>query len=547
MDVFNLDIRTLLSLLIVGNVGTAAALLAYRGHFVERRLTRRYLAGALLQALSWTLLYLRGSIPDIVSIQIGNALLFTSFALETSAIASVDGASRRQDALYAVFLAIEVLGFLLLTRQQNVRVATASIATIPPFALLARAMLRRERRSTLRLFIGLASLLYCAILASRAAVALTTGPTFGLMTPAVIQTLTFVPLFLVMLVGGIGFILLINERADALLRESEEHYRTLVERASEAIIIAQDEKFAFVNSRMAQLLGSPARELAGRSFVDYLYPEDRDRIVSNFRGRISGSLPAEVYDLRMIGAGGTELWFSLSTTVLSWKGRPATLNLLTDITSRKRSEEHIARLLREKELLLREVHHRIKNNLAVAMGMLQLQADSAGTKTPPELLRDASNRLQSLVQLYDLLHRSGSFELMSVREFLSSLVAEISAAYPLDPAVRFLIEIDEIDLDVGRLATLGIIVNEIVTNSLKHAFCGVSDPGIRIEGRVSEGRFCLSCADNGPGLPPGGVSRAGSGLGLQLIDLLAAQLGAGLVIQPAPGLKYELEFALTFP
>ncbi|MCX6689115.1 MAG: PAS domain S-box protein, partial [Methanoregula sp.] len=141
--------------------------------------------------------------------------------------------------------------------------------------------------------------------------------------------------------GLIGAIRDITERkrAEEALRESEEKYRTLVEKANEAIMIAQDDVFVFANSRMSDLLGVPAGKLEGKPFVDFIWPEDRDLVVTNHRKRIAGELISDAYDFRIIGAGGMLTWVYLSAAVIPWKGKTATLNLVTDITERKKAEE----------------------------------------------------------------------------------------------------------------------------------------------------------------------------------------------------------------
>jgi PAS domain S-box-containing protein len=135
----------------------------------------------------------------------------------------------------------------------------------------------------------------------------------------------------------------VTDRAQAkeAMRESEEKYRTLVEKANEAIIIAQDGVFAFANRSMSELLGVPVTDLEGRAFIDYIWPEDREWVVQNYKKRISGEIVPDAYDFRIIGAGGRLRWASLSAAVIQWKGRPATINLITDITERKQAEDDL--------------------------------------------------------------------------------------------------------------------------------------------------------------------------------------------------------------
>jgi len=142
-----------------------------------------------------------------------------------------------------------------------------------------------------------------------------------------------------------------RKRTEVALAESEEKYRTLVEKANEAILIAQDDVFVFANKRMSELLGVPAGELEGRPFIDFIWPGDRELVFANYRKRLSGEAISDAYDFRIIGAGGRLTWVFLSAAAVQWKGRPATLNLVTDITERKRAEM----ALRESEEKYRQI------------------------------------------------------------------------------------------------------------------------------------------------------------------------------------------------
>ena len=129
-----------------------------------------------------------------------------------------------------------------------------------------------------------------------------------------------------------------RKRAEVQLQESEEKYRILVEKAKEGIIIAQDGVFAFANGRMDEIFGVPAGDLVGRPFKDFIWPEDRELVISNYRKRISGEDVSETYDFRVIDAEGRIIWVSISAALIQWKGKPATLNMLTDISQRKLAE-----------------------------------------------------------------------------------------------------------------------------------------------------------------------------------------------------------------
>jgi PAS domain S-box len=549
-SLFALDIKTILALLVVSNLGVFCILLAYRRPRGAELPLRLFLAGTGDHAIAWALLSQRGLWPDLLSVYVGNSILLCGFGLECLAIASAEERSAALDRLFSGVTAAGIVGFCAFAGSPNGRVAAASLATCGIFAVLSAVLFLSKRTSALRLVMASVAALYCVAHVARAAYSIRAGSGFGLLSPATVQTAAFLPLFLFLVGGTVGFILLLKEKGDRALRDSEEQYRSLVERASEAVVIGQDERFAFANDRMAELVGVPVEKLLGNAFADYIWPADRERTLASFRARIAGGSPPECYDLRIAGPDGQPVWTSMSSSIIHWKGRPATLSLLTDISERKRSEERIAALLAEKETLLKEVHHRIKNNLSVAMSLLSLQADSCSGKDPAAAMLDARNRMQSLVKLYDLLHASGQFREMRVSDFLGPLAAEIVGSFPGGERVRLELELGDFPLDAGRLTTLGLLVNEVVTNSMKYAFEGLADPAIRIEASLFDGRVRVACGDNGRGLPPGFEPEDSGGMGMQLVPLLASQLGArfamerGIDVERGRGLRYVVEFPI---
>ncbi len=135
------------------------------------------------------------------------------------------------------------------------------------------------------------------------------------------------------------------------LKESEGKYLTLIDKMNEGVIIAQGGVFVLANRRLSEMLSVPAGDLKGRAFIDFVWPEDREMVMRNYRMRIAGEAIDDGYDFRIIGAQGKLTWVFLSATLIMWDGKPATLNLVTDITERKRAEEELAK----RESLLNKV------------------------------------------------------------------------------------------------------------------------------------------------------------------------------------------------
>ncbi len=132
-----------------------------------------------------------------------------------------------------------------------------------------------------------------------------------------------------------------RRKAEQVLQESEEKYRTAIEKTHEAVIIAQDGVFVFANESMGRLAGAPAEDLVGKPFIDFIWPDDREMVRARYQKRIAGEDIPDAYDFRVIGAGGRMRWVTISAARIPWQGRPATLNMLADITGRKQAEAEL--------------------------------------------------------------------------------------------------------------------------------------------------------------------------------------------------------------
>jgi PAS domain S-box-containing protein len=222
------------------------------------------------------------------------------------------------------------------------------------------------------------------------------------------------------------------------------------------------------------------------------------------------------------------------------------LRVFAEITAsaikRKQAEERIKGLLEEKELLLHEVHHRIKNNMSTMVSLLSLQARAAEDTGAAEALKDAMARMQSMSTLYDRLFRTEDLREMSLREYLPDLVREIVGMFPNGGSVEVKARIEDIKLGVKRLSLLGIIVNELVTNAMKYAFVGREGGAILVAVHSRKDRVTLRIEDDGVGMPRDLDLENSSGFGLGLVRILAKQLGATVAIERRRGAAFVLQF-----
>jgi two-component sensor histidine kinase/HAMP domain-containing protein len=219
--------------------------------------------------------------------------------------------------------------------------------------------------------------------------------------------------------------------------------------------------------------------------------------------------------------------------------------LLKEISERQRAEEQINASLQEKEVLLREIHHRVKNNLQVIASLLNLQARNIVDEHVLEPLRESQTRIESMALIHQKLYDSDDLMGVNFAEYSRNLATHLLSSYGVSQKVALKVDSDDgISLGINSAIPCGLIINELVSNSLKYAFTGKQDGEIRIALRRKEdGRIKLMVADNGAGIPDKIDFRNTESLGLRLVNILSEQLEGTLELDTTGGTSFELTFA----
>ena len=197
----------------------------------------------------------------------------------------------------------------------------------------------------------------------------------------------------------------------------------------------------------------------------------------------------------------------------------------------------------DKDVMLKEIHHRVKNNLQIIKSLLKLQSHHITDKKVLELYEESDNRIMSMALIHEMLYRSDSLSHVDVQTYVDQLVRNIIAAYELDIHLDLDIQINVDELNIDSLTPLGLILNEIISNSIKHGFVGRDSGGIFIYlDRVEKKQFKLLIGDTGVGYQIDSVDPEEQGLGTELIHLLTEQLEGRLTQIKGPGTRYEIIF-----
>jgi len=337
-----------------------------------------------------------------------------------------------------------------------------------------------------------------------------------------------------------------RKRTEASLRSSEERYRTLFDRNLAGVYRTTfDGRILECNDAFARIFGHASREnaLSGDTHALYATSADRETFVERLEAE------GVVINHEFVGRrqDGGAIWLLENAHLVTGDGpgaREIIEGTLLDITERKRAEEALVASLREKEALLKEVHHRVKNNLQVITSLLRLESNRIEHPITRDVLRDMQNRIQSMAMLHETLYRSGNFAQVDLAAYLRRLASQLIRSLVTTPGqVELRLDLFSVGLDLDQAIPCGLIVNELVSNAMKHAFPAGRSGEVWVELQaVGDGDLRLRVRDSGLGLPPDFEARRGRSLGLQLVSDLARQLGGGLEIGRGPGTSFEVTF-----
>jgi PAS domain S-box-containing protein len=343
-------------------------------------------------------------------------------------------------------------------------------------------------------------------------------------------------------------------RSQEALAESEERVRSILESAAEAIYgIDNDGNCTFYNPACARLTGyTEPGELIGKNMHTLLHNHGPDgkpiaqeqcRIAQAYHEGKGIHFEDEVYWRADGTSFPVEIW-----AYPQIKDGIVTGMVITffDITERKQMEEEIKRNLGEKEMLLKEIHHRVKNNMQVISGLLLIQSQTLKDDNVRVLFGEAMNRIKSIALVHEQLYRSDNLSQIEYGGYLRKMFGPLFESYKADARrIAMVIEAENIMVTIEKAVPCSLIVNELMSNSLKYAFPGDRKGEIRIRFSLDESgeNYILDYSDNGIGMPEGFVPGKTGSLGTTLINGLTRQLKGTLTLdRDSPGVHYHITF-----
>jgi PAS domain S-box-containing protein len=329
--------------------------------------------------------------------------------------------------------------------------------------------------------------------------------------------------------------------------EHEEKFKSLAKTTDGIVWEADSDSLAleYVSPQIQNILGFPPDYWYENAEVwrNRVYKDDLERVVEFYNSLKEGSFYH--IEFRIIRSDGSILWVKDSAAkYTSASGQKVLRGLLVDITEQKRKEIQLKQLLEEKENLLLEVHHRVKNNLAIVSGMMQLQMYSEGDERVRERLMDSVGRIKTMASIQETLYKSKSFTSLKIDEELNNLLEEIQSQFDPEYNIQVDLSTKEVELNVNQGIPLALIVFEIVSNAMKHAFNGINEPKIKVILKNLKDSVTLKIEDNGVGLPNEiNKFEETKTLGLTITSALCEQIGAVPKLEfDENGTRFEISF-----
>ena len=335
-----------------------------------------------------------------------------------------------------------------------------------------------------------------------------------------------------------------RKRVEEERRQAEERYHAFFEGVPVGLYrTSPSGEILEANPAVVRLLRCPDLETlrAFNTNAFYIDPVERERqqLLLDSTGVVRG------FETRVMCFDGSVIW--MRDTSRAVRDEPGNLlhyeGMIEDITEKKLADEQIRKSLAEKELLLKEIHHRVKNNLQVICSLLSLQSGYVTDRKALEMFNESQDRVRSMALVHERLYQSQDLARIDFADYVRSLVPQLVHAYGSSSGVVSIkVNVRDVLFGIDEAVACGLIINELVSNSLKHAFPGRrgGEVGVALDHKNRE--YVLTISDNGIGLPEDWHSRKTEGLGLQLVSTLTEQLGGSIEVKSGQGTEFRIRF-----
>ncbi|HHW05274.1 MAG TPA: histidine kinase dimerization/phosphoacceptor domain -containing protein [Methanothermobacter sp.] len=336
----------------------------------------------------------------------------------------------------------------------------------------------------------------------------------------------------------------LSEQIDAQrrqLEESEKKYRSLFELSPKYILVLNLKgKILDLNKATSELIGLKKGKLVGKSFeLGFILPERIKEIKEKLKIIEKGS-EVKPYETKLLDSKGNEHYVRVFSRLVKIGGDDLLIVVIEDLTDIKKTQKELEKTVKEKELLIKETYHRVKNNLMIISSLLSLQSRYLKDKRALELFKESENRARSMALIHERLYRSSNLKEIDIAEYLQTVASGIFNSYAI-PGIKLNLDLDKVKMDVELAIPIGLIVNELVTNSLKHAFPEGAEGEVNLKLKSLNDEILLEVSDNGVGFPDSLDWQKTSSLGLQLVKSLSDQINADVEMISDDGTTFRIK------
>ena len=322
-----------------------------------------------------------------------------------------------------------------------------------------------------------------------------------------------------------------RKKAEELIIKSEKKYRELADLLPQTVFETDvNADLTFMNIYAFEMFGYSQEDIEnGLNILELIVEEERSLSRDKIKDVLSGQVSGDEYTAQRSDKSIFPI-ILYSNPIIHNKIHEGFRGIIIDISDLKNAEDKIVASLKEKEVLIQEINHRVKNNMQIISSLLSLQANHTSSDEAAEILKESRGRVKSMAMIHEKLYHSSNLSRLNMAEYLNNLVGDILRSYSsVSSKVSSNVDVDDIYLNINTALPMGLMVNELVSNSIKHAFPeGEGNISIKLE--YDGEKYILTVSDNGIGLPGDVDPFESSSLGLKLVNSLSIQLEGDLSV-----------------
>jgi PAS domain S-box-containing protein len=329
------------------------------------------------------------------------------------------------------------------------------------------------------------------------------------------------------------------------LKESETKYRTFVETTPDMIWEINSEGiFTYISPQSTTILGYKPEQIIGKEIYSLLEPKSIPKAEESLFKHLGNDKDFVTLEVTAKHFNGKEIIIEIRSKkltdskgyIIGFRG------IARDITEKTKANNQLLASIQEKDVLLQEIHHRVKNNMQIISSLLNLQIKHIQDENAVEILKESQNRVRSMAMIHEKLYQSDDLSKINLTDYIESLVTSLFYSYSVMDKIKPIIDVKNVELNIETAVPCGLIINELVSNSLKHAFPNSKDGEINISLKPSDDGYELTVKDNGISFPSDIDFRNTDSLGLQLVNNLVNQIEGTIEIDRSHGTEFKIIF-----